>query len=117
MPLWLSVLVTTTLTIPAECARAVAVIDVLLTSVTPVAAVPPRLTVAPARNPVPVIVTAVAPLIAPELGVIEVNVGAGLDGGLGELGLTVPPPQPGNRSVRSNRKERGNQYLRDIKEN
>jgi hypothetical protein len=106
-----------TFTAPAAWAAVVALIDVLLTSVTPVAAVPPRLTVAPVRKPVPVIVTAVAPLIAPELGVIEVTVGAGLGGGLGELGLTVPPPQPGNRSVRSNRKERGNQYLRDIKEN
>ena len=106
-----------TFTAPAAWAAVVAVIDVLLPSVTPVAAVPPRLTVAPARKPVPVIVTAVAPLIVPELGMIEVTVGAGLDGGLGELGLTVPPPQPGNRSVRSNTKERGNQYLRDIKEN
>ena len=106
-----------TFTAPAAWAAVVAVIDVLLTSVTAVAAVPPRLTVAPARKPVPVIVTAVAPLIVPELGVIEVTVGAGLDGGLGELGLTVPPPQPGNRSARSNSKERGNQHLRDIKEN
>ena len=55
----------------------VAVIDVLLTTVTPVAAVPPRLTVAPARNPVPVIVTGVPPLAGPELGAIELTVGAG----------------------------------------
>ena len=109
--------VTVTFTAPAAWAALVAVIDVLLTSVTPVAAVPPRLTVAPARKPVPVIVTAVPPLIVPELGVIEVTVGAGLDGGLEELDLTVPPPQAGNRSVRSNREDRENQYLRDIKEN
>src|ERR1700687_1025013 len=104
-----------TFTAPAAWAGVMAVIDVLLTSVTPVAAVPPRPTVAPARKPVPVIVTAVPPLIVPELGVIEVTVGAGLLGGLGVLGLIVPPPQPGNRSVRSNREPTGNQYLRDIR--
>ena len=52
-------------------------IDVLLTTVTPVAAVPPRLTVAPARKFVPVIVTEVPPLAVPVLGKIEVTVGAG----------------------------------------
>ena len=61
----------------------VAVIDVLFTTVTPVAAVPPKLTVAPARKPVPVIVTAVPPLAVPELGEIVLTVGAGL-----------PPPCP-----------------------
>jgi hypothetical protein len=78
VPLWLSVFVTTTLTTPAEWAGAVAVIDVPLTTVTPVAAVPPKLTVAPARKPVPVMVTAVPPLAVPVLGAIEVTVGAGL---------------------------------------
>jgi hypothetical protein len=73
------VFVTTTFTVPAACAAVVAVIDVLLTTVTPVAAVPPRLTVAPATNPVPVIVTAVPPLADPELGEIVVTVGAGFD--------------------------------------
>jgi len=53
------------------------VIDVLLTTVTPVAAVPPRLTVAPARKFVPVIVTEVPPFAVPVLGKIEVTVGAG----------------------------------------
>ena len=53
-------------------------IDVLFTTVTPVAAVPPRLTVAPARKPVPAMVTAVPPLAVPELGVMAVTVGAGL---------------------------------------
>ena len=71
-------MVTTTFTVPAACAAVVAVIDVLLTTVTPVAAVPPRLTVAPARKPVPVMVTAVPPLAVPELGLIELTVGAGL---------------------------------------
>ncbi len=46
-------------------------IEVLLARVTLVAAVPPRLTVAPARKPVPVIVTLVPPLVVPVLGVIE----------------------------------------------
>jgi len=93
------------------------VIEVLLTSVTPVAAVPPRLTVAPARKPVPVIVTAVPPLMVPELGVIEVTAGAGLEGEPEELGLTVPPPQPGNRNATSNKEQTNNQYLGDIKGN
>jgi hypothetical protein len=78
VPLWLSVLVTITLTTPAECAGAVAVIDVLFTTVTPLAEVPPKLTVAPARKPVPVMVIAVPPLTLPVLGAIEVTVGAGL---------------------------------------
>jgi hypothetical protein len=71
-------LVTTTFTVPAAWAAVVAVIVVLLLTLTPVAAVPPRLTVAPVWNPVPVIVTAVPPLAGPELGVIEITVGAGL---------------------------------------
>ena len=53
--------------------------EVLLTTLTAVAAVPPKLTVAPGRNPVPVIVTAVPPLPGPAFGVIEVIVGAGLE--------------------------------------
>jgi hypothetical protein len=53
------------------------VIDVPLTTVTPVAAVPPKLTVAPERKPVPAIVTAVPPFADPVLGVIEVTVGPG----------------------------------------
>jgi hypothetical protein len=77
VPLWPSVLVTTTLTAPAPWAGVVAVIEVLLTTVTPVAAVPPRLTVAPARKFVPVIVTAVPPLTDPEFGDREETVGAG----------------------------------------
>jgi hypothetical protein len=54
------------------------VIDVLLATFTAVAAVPPKLTAAPDRKPVPVTVTAVPPLAVPELGVMEVTVGAGL---------------------------------------
>lgn len=55
----------------------VAVIDVGLTTVTLVAAVPPKLTVAPAEKPVPVIVTNVPPIAGPEVGEIELTVGAG----------------------------------------
>ena len=70
-------MVTTTLTAPAACAAVVAVIDVPLTTFTPVAAVPPRFTAAPARKPVPVMVTGVPPETVPVLGKIEVTVGAG----------------------------------------
>ena len=70
---------TTTSTVPAECAGVVAVIDVLFITVTPVAGVPPRLTVAPARNPVPVMVTAVPPAAVPDAGETPVSVGGGLD--------------------------------------
>jgi len=115
VPLWASVLVATTLTAPAAWTGVVAVIDVLFTMVTPVAAVPPKLSVTPARKPVPVMVTVVPPLVVPELGVIKVTVGVGLDVGLGGLGEVVPPPQPVNRSARINREQTGNQYLRDIR--
>jgi hypothetical protein len=72
-----SLLVTTTLVAPDECAGVVAVIEVLLTTVTPVADVPPIFTVAPERKPVPVMVTAVPPEVAPEAGEIELTFGAG----------------------------------------
>src|SRR5207249_11179360 len=71
-------LVSTTATAPAAWAAVVAVSEVLLTTVTLVAAVPPRLTVAPAAKPVPLRVTAVPPLLVPELGEIALTVGAGL---------------------------------------
>ena len=77
VPLWVFVLVTTTLTAPAAWAAVVAVIEVPLTTVTVLAAVPPNLTVAPARKPVPVMVTAVPPLTDPDPGEIAVTVGAG----------------------------------------
>ena len=78
VPLWVFVLVTTTLTAPAAWAAVVAVIEVLLPTITLLAAVPPTVTVAPDRKPVPVMVTAVPPLTEPELGEIAVTVGAGL---------------------------------------
>ena len=115
MPLWASVLAATTLTAPAACAGVVAVIEVLLTRVTPVAGVPPKLSVTPVRKPVPVTVTVVPPLVVPELGVISVTVGAGLDGEPGDLGVAKPPPQPVKKSDRSNRERAGSQYLRDIR--
>ncbi len=49
-----------------------------LTTVTLLAAVPPNVTVAPATKFVPVIVTAVPPLVDPELGETELIVGAEL---------------------------------------
>jgi len=64
---------------PSDVAgRVVAVIDVLPTTFTLVAAVPPKVTVAPARKPLPVMVTEVPPTIGPAFGVIEPTVGAGL---------------------------------------
>ena len=60
--------VTVTVTAPAACAGVVAVIDVLLTTTTFVAAVPPNITVAPAAKLVPVIVTAVPPPVDPIFG-------------------------------------------------
>lgn len=78
VPLWLSLLVTTTLAVPAECAGVVAVIEVPLTTVTPVAEVPPTLTPAPERKPAPVMVTDVPPAVVPEAGEILLMVGGGL---------------------------------------
>ena len=69
-------MVTTTFTAPAACAGVVAVIDVLLPTLTPVAAVPPIVTVAPDTKLVPVIVTGVPPAVVPDVGEIELTVGA-----------------------------------------
>jgi hypothetical protein len=66
----------TTFTAPKTCAGAVAVIEVLLPTLTLVAAVPPSVTLAPLRKPVPVIVMDVPPDVVPELGDIAVTVGA-----------------------------------------
>ena len=63
----------------------------------------------------PVTVTAVPPLMFPELGVIEVTVGAGLEEGLVGSGLTVPPPQPVSMNAKIKREQRGNHRLGDIK--
>jgi len=66
--------VTTTLTAPTAWAGVLAVMLVVLTTVTPVAAVPPNVTVAPETNPVPVMVTAVPPAVVPEVGETAVTV-------------------------------------------
>ena len=75
VPLWLSVLVTTTFTAPAACAGVVAVIEVPLTTFTLVAAVVPNVTPAPARKPVPMIVTGVPPVVDPIFGDKPLSVG------------------------------------------
>jgi len=67
--------VTVTVTAPALPAGVVAVICVLLTTVTLVAAVPPNVTVAPDAKFVPVIVTAVPPALDPLFGDTLATVG------------------------------------------
>jgi hypothetical protein len=68
-------LVTVTVTAPALPAGVVAVIVVLLTMTTLLAAVPPNVTVAPVAKFVPVIVTAVPPSVDPLFGLTLVTVG------------------------------------------
>ena len=68
--------VTVTVTAPALPAGVVAVIDVLFTTTTLVAAVAPNFTVAPAAKFVPVIVTAVPPAAGPLFGLTLLTVGA-----------------------------------------
>jgi hypothetical protein len=68
--------VTTTLAVPAVPAGVVAVIDVALTTVTPVAAAPPMVTpVAPVKF-APVMVTLEPPAVVPLFGLIADTVGA-----------------------------------------
>jgi hypothetical protein len=80
--------VTTTSAAPAACAGVDAVIVVELTTTTLPAAAPPTVTVAPGVKLVPVIVTAVAPSVDPDVGAIDPTVGAAPRG----------PPVP-NRST------------------
>ena len=68
-------LVTVTVTGPELPAGVVAVIEVLLTTTTLLAAVPPNVTGAPAAKFVPVIVTAVPPAVDPLLGLTLLTVG------------------------------------------
>ena len=79
VPTCVSGLVTTTFTVPAARAPVVAVIDVALLNVTPVAATPPMATVAPFTNPVPAMPTEVPPVVGPLFGVMLVTVGAAID--------------------------------------
>jgi hypothetical protein len=68
--------VTVTSTTPADPAGAVAVMDVELTTVTPVALVAPNFTDAPVVvKLVPLIVTTVPPVVGPELGDTPTTVG------------------------------------------
>jgi hypothetical protein len=68
--------VTRTSTVPLP-AGDVAVIDVADTIVKLVAAVAPKVTAVAPVNPVPVRVTVVPPVARPDVGEIEVTVGAG----------------------------------------
>jgi hypothetical protein len=88
-PLCESGFVTLTLTAPAAWAGVVAVIDVLVTTMTLVAAVPPNVTVAPLTKFVPVIVTLVLPTVGPEFGETLATVGALTERKLNPL-LRVP---------------------------
>ena len=71
-----SVLVTTTFLAPALPAGVEQVIDVAETTVTDVQALPSTVTVAPCAKFVPVMVIAVPPAVLPEVGAIDVMVGA-----------------------------------------
>jgi hypothetical protein len=75
LPLSPLVLVTVTATVPALSAGVVAVIVVLFTTTTFVAAELPNVTVAPDTKFVPVIVTDVPPARPPLLGVMLLTVG------------------------------------------
>ncbi|HEY8824105.1 MAG TPA: hypothetical protein VIP07_04390 [Candidatus Limnocylindria bacterium] len=75
VPIWVSGLVTISVTAPAACGLVVPVMLVALTVET-VTAAPPREAVAPLWKPVPAIVTAVPPMLVPLVGVIEVTLGA-----------------------------------------
>ena len=65
---------------PEAPAGVVAVTVVSFTRVTPVAAVPPTVTVAPVAKLLPLSVMRVPPAVGPELGFTDVSVGAGADG-------------------------------------
>jgi hypothetical protein len=75
LPLGTPGFVTVTVTAPALPAGVVAVICVPLTTTTFVAALLPKITVAPAAKFVPVIVTAVPPAVVPVFGETLVTVG------------------------------------------
>ncbi len=67
--------VTVTSTEPAPPAGDVAVIEVDELTVTSVAGLPPKLTVAPDTNPEPPMVTTVPPAVGPLAGLTELTVG------------------------------------------
>jgi hypothetical protein len=68
--------VTVTSTVPAELAGEVAVTSVSESTVKPAAGVVPKVTAAASLKPVPEIVTEVPPAVGPEVGAIELTVGA-----------------------------------------
>ena len=68
----------TTLTAPVAWAGVVAVIEVSLTTVNEVAAVPSKVTEVAPIKPVPVMVTGVPPNVEPDTGEMLVNVGIGI---------------------------------------
>jgi len=78
LPLSPLLLVTVTVTAPALPAGVVAVIVVAFTTVTPVAAALPNVTVAPAAKFVPVMVTDVPPASGPLLGLTLLTVGGAM---------------------------------------
>jgi len=88
---WVSTFVTTTSLAPAAPAGVEQVIDVAETTLTPVHAEPPTVTVAPVTNPVPVIVIDVPPAVGPLVSAIEVMVGAGAGAGATPNVQMLPP--------------------------
>ena len=64
-------------TAPAACAGVAAVIVVPLRTLTPVAGLPPTVTVAPATKLAPLIVIPVPPVVRPAFGETLPTVGAG----------------------------------------
>src|SRR3989442_14644373 len=76
--------------VPAACVGVVALICVLLMTLTPVAAAPPTVTVAVASKFVPLIVIAVPPVVGPEVGLTPVTVGGGGAAGV-NASVGVPP--------------------------
>jgi hypothetical protein len=70
--------VTVRSTVAADSGGVTHVIDVALTTTTFDADTVPSFTVAPAINPVPVIVTFVPPVVGPAEGLIDVTTGIGL---------------------------------------
>ena len=70
--------VTVTLTVPADSAGDVAIIEVAELTVTAVAVTVPNITVAPEAKPVPVMVTEVPPVVGPDVGLMLVTVGTAI---------------------------------------
>ena len=99
LPLCPPGLVTFTAAAPAVPAGVVAVIDVLLTTTTLVAAAMPKVTVSPEAKFVPVIVTAVPPAVDPLLGETLVTVGAGPTDGANVAICITHAPEPRNVAV------------------